>query len=201
MNSIKMFQLEKDNATIRKTVLTNIIKMLTERKLLNVDDLDKNINKIINTVPDDNLYKITLNDGTEFMVKIFGYKIASISKQSIISTFLSTQKDTPMIIVVENIGPKASQFISTNFPHVEVFLEHELMINLVDNILVPKYEPIRKTDADYPIFFESHKKRHLPIMNITGPIARYYNLKRYDLVRIIIPSENSGIAPFYRIVV
>ena len=81
MESIKIFQLEKNNEDIRKTVLTNTIKMLTERNLLDKNKLDKNIQTIIEKKPDDNEYKVDIlpnyrgSDDTKLIIKIFPFKI------------------------------------------------------------------------------------------------------------------------------
>ena len=209
MESIKIFQLEKNNEDIRKTVLTNTIKMLTERNLLDKNKLDKNIQTIIEKKPDDNEYKVDIlpnyrgSDDTKLIIKIFPFKITSTSKQSIIAEFLNNNKNIPKIIIVKDISLKAGQTITNTNPKTELFLETELMINLVDNILVPRYEILDRQTDDFKKFTEVYqcKKRNIPKLFVTDPMARYYNLKKGDIVRIIQPSETTGYTAFYRIVV
>lgn len=209
MDTIKIFQIEKSDIEIKKTVLTNCIKMLTERKLLNAENLSKNIDKITSIESDDDLYTVDIDNpktesGKKHLIKIFNQKIISISKQSMIIEFLTKHKTIPKIIVVKDINPKPRQYITSNFPSTEVFLEHELMINLIDSdIIDTKYEILEKDGDKYKEYFDAYqnKKKQMPRLFIDDPMARYYNLKRYDIVRCIRISDTSGLAPFYRIVV
>ena len=45
------------------------------------------------------------------------------------------------------------------------------------------------------------KKVEMPKMFSTDPVARYYNLKENDIIRIIRPSITSGYTVFYRIII
>jgi len=199
----KIFQLEKNNDDIRKTVLTNAIKMLTERNLLDQNNLDQNIEKILKMHSDDYLYIIDLNNEEKCAIKIFNQKITGISKQSGISDFLNKHRDTHKIIVVKSITTKAGQHVRNNYPNSEIFLENELMINLIENVLMSKYELLDRNSEEYKTFYEHFqcKKRGVPKLYATDPAARYYNLKRNDIVRIIRPSETSGESAFYRLVI
>jgi len=206
MESLKIFQIEKNNDDIRKTVLTNTIKMLTERKLLKSENLEKNINDILSKVSDDYTYTINLDtDDADkiFAIKILNQKITAISKQSNINSFLNKFQNNPKIIIVKAINTKALQYIFSNYIKTEIFLESSLMINLVDHVFVPKYEILDKTSDDYKQFCDKYnvKKRQIPKLLKSDPIAKYYNLKKDDIVRIVRCSELSGLSPFYRIVI
>jgi DNA-directed RNA polymerase subunit H (RpoH/RPB5) len=204
MTSFKIFQIEKNNEDIRKNVLTNIIKMLTERKLLNQADLEENINKLVNTQSDDHSYIINVNHPDKYYaIKIMHQKITAISKQSGISDFLNKYKDNPKIVVVKGINTKAQQYIMNNYTKTEVFLDYELMINLVDHILVPRYEVLDTESDEFINFRETFhcKKRNIPKLLHTDQAARYYNLKPGNIVRVIRVSETTAYAPFYRLVI
>ena len=208
MSTFKIFQLEKNNEDIRKTVLTNVIKIFTERKLLKRENLEDNIKKLTSTHSDDYTYVLNMENyknesDKKCIIKIFNQKITAISKQSGISDFLIKFKDTPKLIIVKSISTKASQHVINNYPKTEIFLESYLMINLIENILVPKYEILDPDSDDFKNFFEQYqcKKRQIPKMYTTDPVGKYYNLKKFDLVRIIRPSETSGESPFYRLLI
>jgi DNA-directed RNA polymerase subunit H (RpoH/RPB5) len=208
MSTFQIFQLEKNSDDIRKTVLTNLIKMLTERDFLSHDDLQKNIDNIINGITEENTFTLDILKyrGTadkKMVIRIFPQRIASISKQSVITEFLNKHKDVPKLIIVKDINMKAGQLITTNYPKTELFLESELMINLIDNILIPRYEILDRETDDFKKFCEMYncKKRNIPKLFTTDPMARYYNLKKGDIVRVIQPSETTGYAAFYRITV
>jgi len=182
--------------------------MLTERKLLKKDNLDQNIKKIININSDDysyivNLDKFTDNSDKFLAIEIIHQKITAISKQSGISDFLYKYKDNPKIVIVKNISTKAHQYVINNFIKAEIFLEHELLINLIDHDYVPKYKILERESDEYKKYSEIFhcKKRNVPKILISDPIARYYNLKKNDIIRIKRPSETSGFSSFYRIVI
>lgn len=208
MDDFKIFQIEKNAEDIRKTVLTNIVKMLTERKSIKEENMQKKIDALISNVPDDYSYTIELDNYKSaedklLYIKLFNQKISSISKQSAISDYLNKLKDKPKLIVVKNISSKATQTIYSNHSKTEIFLESSLMINLIENVFVPRYEILDKETDDYKKFCElySCKKRNIPKLNFIDPMARYYNLKKGDIVRVIRASETSGLSSFYRIVI
>ena len=206
---MKIFQLEKNSDDIRKIVMTNIVKMLTERNLMSIDKVKENIEKLVSTITEDNSYKIDIlpnyrgSNDTNMIIKIFTQKITSIAKQSIITEFLTKYKNVPKIIIVKDISPKTRQTITGNFPKTELFLESEMMINLIDNILAPRYEILDHETDEFKNFCEIYqcKKRNIPKLFSTDPMARYYNLKKGDIVRVVQPSETTGYTAFYRIVV
>jgi DNA-directed RNA polymerase subunit H (RpoH/RPB5) len=208
MTSLKIFQVEKNNEDIRQTVLRNTIKMLTERNTLIETNLKKNIQKLISIRPDNNLYiidkdKHKVKEKKQIAIKIFNTKITSISKQSIINDFLNKHEKYHKIIIVKAINTKTSQYITLNFPETEVFLEENLMINIIDNVLVPRYQILDEDSDEFKNFTGTYqcKKRNIPKLSINDPMAKYYNLKKGNIVRIIRPSETSAYSSYYRIVV
>lgn len=208
MSEFQIFQVEKNNEDIRKAVLTNVIKMLTERQVLKSETFEETIKKLIDKPTDDNIYIINKDKYKEkekqkIAIKIFTNKITSISKQSPITDFLNKHVAYHKIIVVKSINAKSGQYLTSNFADTELFLEHELMINLVDCNFVPKYEVLDKETDDFKKFCELFqcKKRNIPKLLSNDPMARYYNLKKGDIVRIIRPSETAGYSASYRIVV
>src|ERR1700687_2495755 len=94
---LSIYQVEKTTEEIRQTCLTNIIKMLTERKLLNIADLDVNTKDIIKSHPTDNIYAIPLTSSQSYYVFLSNQKVTAISKQSNINDFLSDHKNSPNI--------------------------------------------------------------------------------------------------------
>lgn len=209
MSTLNIFQIEKSFSQIRETLLTNVIKMLTERGLLNKENLDKNIKKLVNTQSDDYVFYIDIDNPQnetekKYLVKIFFQKISSISKQSTIIEFLEKNKDIHKIIIVKSINPKSGDTIVSDYRNTELFLEHELMLNLRDYDFVPRYQITDETMENFQTDFcnlYKCKKRNIPKLFVTDPVARYYNLQRGQIVRIIRPSDTSGKSASYRITV
>lgn len=208
MSINNMYQLMMTNKNVIETILENCIKMLTNRHLLFAENLNDNIQKYKKTMDkyyDDMAFKITLdnkiNGDNNIIIKIIQEKITSISKTSTIYDFLTQNKNTPILLIVKEITKKTARSITLLFPKTEVFLEEELMVNLVDHKLVPKHELL--TPQEVALVFEKYgcKKRNFPKMFSTDPVARYYGMKEGDVCRILRPSKTSGVVVFYRLVV
>ncbi len=206
----QLLPLELNAEKRKKEVLSNIIKMLTNRKLLNVKNLKENIDNLISQESDNDIYKIKL-DYPEvyydkkveniYYVKLLNQKITGISKSSNIGDFIYSRKNNPKLIVVTGVTNKALQQLQEEFPNTEVFSEPELMIDLVSHVAVPKHEML--TEEETQIFLKDYllKKREIPKMFISDPVSKYFNAKVGQIFRIIRPSEVSGQSIYYRIVI
>jgi DNA-directed RNA polymerase subunit H (RpoH/RPB5) len=201
----KLHLVEKSRTEIIHAILTNTVKMITERKLVNQTNTDKIISGLISIQSDDLTYKINLDNtpinNKILAVKIIPQKITAVNKTTGISDFLNTFKDNHKIVIVSSINKKAKQYISLNYPNTEIFEESELLINLVDHCMVPKHEILTKEEAESFYKEFNCKKRNIPKMLTDDPVARYYNVKVGDIVRILRPSVTSSIAPSYRLVI
>lgn len=198
-----IFQIEQNNDDIKKTVLTNSIKMLTERGLLNATQLNDNIKKVITGISDDNMYTIELMNKKKYNIKIINQKITAISKQSNISEFLERFSNHHNILIIKEGSKKVLQTIHADYPETEVFIEAEMMINLAESDQVPKHETVEKDSVEYKKFFEEYlvTKRQMPLIFVSDMAARYYGMKSGDLCRIRRPSKNAGYVNAYRLVV
>ena len=58
----QLIPIVKNTESVKNMVLTNIIKILTERKLLDKANIEKNIMNITENKPDNNIYKIALDN-------------------------------------------------------------------------------------------------------------------------------------------
>ena len=104
-------QIEKSDEDIRKTVLINIVKMITERKLLKYEDLDKNLNDILSQKSDEQIYKIKQTN-PQIVIKLYTAKVASINKTSSIYEFLSKYNEFHKIVVAKEIWLSAGKKVS-----------------------------------------------------------------------------------------
>lgn len=203
---MSFFQIEKHPTAVLDTVLTNVVKMLTARKLLDENNLESNVKKITSIKNDDNLFTIVLDTlyGTSkqknFLVKYIPYKIAGINKSYGAQEFLNMYKENAKILIVKEIGGKVGQQIAKNYPNTEIFLEEDLMINIIDHEIIPTHEVLSPEETE--TFFQKFNvtKKGMPKMFTTDPIAKYYNMPVGAICRIIRPSERSGEYVTYRIV-
>jgi len=202
--------LEPNSETTKKKILTNIIKMLTNRNLLEKKNLDENIKHLISQDSDNEIYKIKLDHPelyydksieNTYYIKMLHQKVSSISKTSNIGDFIYSKKNSPKMIIVDSITNKSYQQLREEFPNTEVFSESELKIDLVSHIAVPHHEMLTEEEAQ--IFLKDYllKKREVPKIFLNDPVSKYFNAKVGQIFRIIRPSEVAGQSIYYRMVI
>jgi len=198
LQSIEFTPLERINI-----VLSNVIKMLISRKLLDPtayikeQDYNNTLDKL-----DISTYKFeNIIDKSQIIVKIMQQKITSVSKNVSLLEFLSKYDEAHKILIALDISPKTQRQIIAKSRNTEIFLESELMMNIIDYIHVPKHELLN--DKEKEAFLASYdcKKKLIPRMFAGDPISRYYRAKVGDIFRITRPSETTCFSITYRIVV
>ena len=122
-----------DSESIRKQVLTNIIKMIRYRGYLNKKKWNtKHINDFIKNKVDNNIYVIPLdveltNDGItdkdnkfdnkNIYIKLISQKINSVSSSPIVNDFLKKYNMKYKIIIFDDISDKAKTTL-VDYKHI-----------------------------------------------------------------------------------
>jgi len=188
--------LEYDISEKTQIILLNICKMLQDRKLIkNYNDLYDNIKKV-----GDNL-EININyESKSFAIKIIYNSITTIKDSGDIENFLDKYSKYHKFIVISSVSKKAyKQFIE--YQSTEVFQEIDLMVNILEHDLQPKFRLLTKPEVDEYFVTFDNKKREMPRILDSDPVARYFGAKIGDILEIIRPSVTSVEAYTYRIVV
>ena len=182
-------------------ILENLVKMLTERDTLDKKDFDKNLKNLKDQITEEKIFKIKgKNPDEEYNILYVSGKISTIKKIQGLDTFLVNSKGKNRIFIGDQISQKAyKQFIELK--KSEVFFEHELMINLIDHELQPKFKLLTQEEKTRKMNDYDISDRNLARMFKTDPIARYYNANIGDVFRIIRPSLYTGSGYHYRLVV
>ncbi|WKY03582.1 hypothetical protein Q1695_004940 [Nippostrongylus brasiliensis] len=117
---------------------------------------------------------------------------------------MQEQTITRAIIVVQaGMTPSAKQAIADMAPKyiLEHFLESELMVNITEHELVPEHVVMTSDEKAELLARYKLKDTQLPRIQLSDPVARYFGLKRGQVVKIVRPSETAGRYITYRLVV
>ncbi|RDX57514.1 RPB5 subunit of DNA-directed RNA polymerase [Polyporus arcularius HHB13444] len=106
-----------------------------------------------------------------------------------------------IIVFPGNMTPSARKVIvamASQF-RLEEFSESDLLVNITHHTLVPKHEVLTPEQKKELLETYRLKETQLPRIQLADPVARYYGLKRGNVVKITRPSETSGRYASYRI--
>jgi len=105
-----------------------------------------------------------------------------------------------IIIYPTSMTPTANKVVNQmNEFNLEAFPEQELLVNITHHILVPQHEVMTAEEKKALLQKYRLKDTQLPRIQLVDPVARYYGLKRGQVVRIIRPSETAGRYTSYRL--
>ncbi|KAG6909951.1 hypothetical protein DXG01_014220 [Tephrocybe rancida] len=105
-----------------------------------------------------------------------------------------------IIVFPGNMTPSARKVIvamSSQY-RLEEFSESDLLVNIVHHALVPRHDVL--SPEEKKLLLEKYsrlKETQLPRIQLADPVARYYGLRRGQVVKITRPSETSGRCKLY----
>ncbi|OUM61672.1 hypothetical protein PIROE2DRAFT_62357 [Piromyces sp. E2] len=115
---------------------------------------------------------------------------------------MSSQEVLKGIIVYQkNLTPSAQKVITQMAPKylIEIFSDSELLVNITRHSLVPKHVVL--TNDEKKMLLERYKLKELQLPRIqpSDPVARYYGLRKGQVVKILRSSETAGRYITYRL--
>lgn len=191
-------------------VKTTIIKMFVNRGFIDMVNKDKYIDKLVADENDDLEYVVNLdtskNYNTEIKnkkiyVKIFNYKISSVSEKSPIGEFIKKYNKEYKFIVVQDITGKTEETINSYDTQCEIFKFNKLQSDITEHISVPKHEVLTKEEGENVLEAYRARKRDMPLIRTNEDVAKYYNMKPGEITRIYRSSPLTCEAIAYRLVI
>lgn len=193
MADTSLIEVEYDEDEKKKIIVTNWIKMLHNRGWIigNRSDLIESAIKSLD------LYDVTfIKSGDKtYWLKLILRRLNTIKKVDDIENFLDAYKsEYKFFILLQGSNKIEKQLLEGEYDKdkIEVFSDEELLINVVDSFLVPKH--IILTDDETVKYMKEYKLIKDNMMKIYSgdPIAKYYNIKPKQVVKIIRPSITAG---------
>ncbi|KAL3845577.1 hypothetical protein ACJIZ3_002980 [Penstemon smallii] len=160
----------------------------------NMKKEDLTISKSLLSDDSEKIYVFFLDKLPKLGIDIVREYIGRMEKDGVPRAILVVQQKLTRIAWT-HIGETSTKF------HLEVFQEFELLINVKEHVLVPEHQLLTPEEKKTLLERYTLKENQLPRIQATDPIARYYGLKRGQVVKIIRPSETSGRYVTYRYVV
>ncbi|CAL3969839.1 hypothetical protein PZA11_007593 [Diplocarpon coronariae] len=110
---------------------------------------------------------------------------------------------TGILVTSVNITPAALKIIPAVAAEtrIECFMDADLLVNITHHELVPKHVMLSKAEKAALLARYRLKDTQLPRIQLNDPVAKYYGLRRGQVVKIIRKSETAGRYASYRLCV
>jgi DNA-directed RNA polymerase subunit H (RpoH/RPB5) len=185
---------EYNNKEIVEVVMTNILKMLERRKVIEswqkeIKNLD--FSKLI--------FDFIVKDKSKYSINIVNAKLSSVVQGTPLDDYLSNNIDVHKIIVANDVAKKVVKQIIYEYKNAEFFFDYEMLEDIPSKIFIPEHQLLN--DDEKSELLSKFNEHELSSILISDMMTRYYGAKVNDIFRIIRPSITAGRNILYRRVV
>ncbi|KAK9716376.1 hypothetical protein RND81_06G229000 [Saponaria officinalis] len=195
-----MIVLEEEKSKMHR-VYTTVMEMLNDRGYL-VSDLTMTKEHFIESY-DDNFsshFCVTKRaDDTDQILVLF---TAVLSTQTVRETKSQMEREgvhTVIFVVRRHMTSIARTMCESSAKvHFEIFMETELLFNVTKHKMVPKHQLLTEDEKKSLLLKYTLTESEIPRIQVTDPIAKYYGLRRGQVLKIARRSESAGKYITYR---
>ena len=187
-------------------VKTTIVNMFHKRGFINKSNVKKITEKLISEIleeyiiplDNDENYNSKIPD-KEIYVKIFNSKITSISKDTEIGQYITSDDRSKKykFIVVEDINSRTEKNINMYDNQIEIYKFTNLQQDITLHRRYSEHIPLTKEEIEAFLVEYNAKPINLPQMYNTDPVAKYFNMKVGDIFKVNRISTVTGTTPYY----
>ena len=145
------------------------------------------------------------DDPSNTMIVFFHDSDSKVSKKDIVyyvSKMQELNSDCAILVSRGDLSPQGrelmQQMASAKFSF-EHFKEEDVLVDITEHTLVPEHKVLTTKEKKQLLDRYKLKPEQLPRILPEDPIARYFGLRRFQVVKIIRPSETAGRYVTYRI--
>lgn len=167
------------------------------------------IRKLLNRIYSNNKYYKNGKIDLDLHILIIKKNIQKIEENIFIKKIPFVQGKDGIKGIFETITKKLEdklenkEELKIKIPDIEYYDTEDLMINITKHDIMPKFEIYNTDEKKKEILdiLDNINPKLFPKMLITDPVAKYYNLKIGDLIKIKRTSPLSGEAISFRIII
>jgi len=183
-----------NNQEVCEIILHNICKMIYRRGL--IESYEKSYEDLKQISFKNRIYSILLTDNTE--IKIIMYNTLHTNINSTIESVLNNNEIKKIVILNDTTKKNIKQIVKDP-KNTEVFLEYEMMEDIIENNFVPEHKIITKDEKEE--ILRKFNDREFPKIFRSDMMCRYYDGKVGDIFKITRSSLFAGYSIGYRRVV
>src|SRR6478609_9822342 len=105
-----------------------------------------------------------------------------------------------VLIYPKNITSSAKKYMEkTAKLKIEAFSEEDLSINITKHVMMPQHEVLTTSEKKQFLSNSHLKEEQLPKISANDPVAKYYGMRRGDVVKSTRNSDTSGRSISFRL--
>lgn len=103
-----------------------------------------------------------------------------------------------ILVYPKTITSSGKAFMEKKTTTIEAFKENDLLVNITKHELAPDYHVLSHSEKKQVLVSLKTPENLLPRIQWNDPVARWFGMRRGDVLRVNRKSESTGIAVSYR---